>query len=282
MRFLYVVSFAFFAYCLYDGFQFYLTDLQQRPHMAQYRTLRPAGFRGQGYGILGTILMLLMLSYTIRKRTPLLGKLGNLNRWLDFHIYCGIMGPLFIILHTTFKVNGIISISFWSMIAVASSGIVGRYLYLQIPRNRAGEELSHKQIGDVERRFTIALGKRLDLSEAEVREMELPGLSQNYEKRGPLRLLLSMMTQDLLGFFTRRKLRRHLAAVLPARGDDLTAAVEIAFQKIKLQRRTLFLNHIQRLFHYWHVFHKPFAIIMYIIMALHIGVAIWLGYTWIF
>jgi hypothetical protein len=36
------------------------------------------------------------------------------------------------------------------------------------------------------------------------------------------------------------------------------------------------------LFHYWHVFHKPFAFIMYIIMLIHIGIALWLGYRWIF
>ena len=49
-----------------------------------------------------------------------------------------------------------------------------------------------------------------------------------------------------------------------------------------LQQRILVLNRVQRLFHYWHVFHKPFAILMYVIMFVHVGVAVWLGYTWIF
>jgi hypothetical protein len=41
-------------------------------------------------------------------------------------------------------------------------------------------------------------------------------------------------------------------------------------------------NAIHQLFHYWHVIHKPFAIIMYIIMFVHILVAVYVGYTWIF
>jgi hypothetical protein len=42
------------------------------------------------------------------------------------------------------------------------------------------------------------------------------------------------------------------------------------------------LENIHKLFYYWHVFHKPFAIIMYLIMIVHIAISVWLGYTWIF
>jgi hypothetical protein len=58
--------------------------------------------------------------------------------------------------------------------------------------------------------------------------------------------------------------------------------VRITHRKTLLARRIIFLNKVQQLFHYWHVVHKPFAIIMYSIMIIHIVVAVWTGYKWIF
>ncbi len=93
-------------------------------------------------GVIGSAMMLVMLLYSARKRLDSWQKWGSIASWLDIHIFFGIFGPLFVILHSTFKVNGLVAISFYSMIAVALSGILGRYLYLQIPRNIRGHELS--------------------------------------------------------------------------------------------------------------------------------------------
>ena len=42
------------------------------------------------------------------------------------------------------------------------------------------------------------------------------------------------------------------------------------------------LEQMQKLFKYWHVVHMPFAIIMLIIVLIHVGVTIALGYKGIF
>ena len=47
-------------------------------------------------------------------------------------------------------------------------------------------------------------------------------------------------------------------------------------------RRLLLFHQVRDLFHYWHVFHKPFAVIMIVIMIVHVTVAVLLGYTWQF
>jgi hypothetical protein len=44
----------------------------------------------------------------------------------------------------------------------------------------------------------------------------------------------------------------------------------------------MLLLQIEKLFYYWHAIHLPFTAIMFVTLALHVGVAIWLGYTWIF
>lgn len=279
---LYVISLAIYGYFVFEGLQFYRTPYAERPYHPDYRAFRPAGFQGHGFGILGSAMMLFMLLYTVRKRTKLFGEWGSLSRWLDIHIYFGIMGPLFIILHTAFKVQGLVAVSFWSMIAVATSGIVGRYLYLQIPRNRMGEELNLRDIQEMNDHFSRELQEELKLPERQLLKMEEFSTAQININQNVLFLLIAMFFQDLMAPLQRFRLRWRFSRKFHLSGTHLQHAVLLTQRKIKLQRRILALEKVERLFHYWHVFHKPFAFIMYFIMVIHVGIAVWLGYTWVF
>jgi hypothetical protein len=265
-----------------DGLDYYRTPYMERPYHEDYRTLRPAGFQSHGFGILGSAMMLFMLLYSVRKRTRIFGEWGTLSRWLDIHIYFGVMGPLFIILHTSFKVQGLVAVSFWSMIAVATSGILGRYLYLQIPRSRSGDELNLQQIMALDESFNRDLQETLNLDEEKIYRLEEIVRSYVEKDRSTFALLMGMILRDLLRPFQLYRLKRILSRELEITEPYLHRVVQLAWRKMTLQRRIVLLNQVQQLFHYWHVFHKPFAIIMYIIMFVHVGVAVWLGYTWIF
>ncbi len=139
---LYAVSLVGLGLLVAYGWDYYATPLVERPHHELYWELKPGGVLGRTYGIAGASLMSLMMVYSLRKRLRIFRKLGQLRGWLDFHIYCGVMGPLLIVLHSSLKVTGIVALSFWSMVLVAASGVVGRYLYLQIPRRRSGDAMS--------------------------------------------------------------------------------------------------------------------------------------------
>ena len=281
LRLLYAVSLAIYAYFFVDGLGYYVTDFIERPRHDSYRVLRPAGLYGQGFGVIGTVMMLLMLLYTARKRFRFMQNWGSLSRWLDIHIYLGVMGPLFIILHSTFKLNGLIAISFWAMIIVALSGFLGRYLYLQIPRTSQGRELDLREIYDLESDLTEGLQKELGTAQFEFEQRLKAFGSQFTRQRSTLGLMFSMLVADVMRPLQVRKIRRYYEEELQLGGAELHRAVYLARRKIKLERQVLLLNNVQQLFHYWHVFHKPFALLMYVIMFLHIAVAIWLGYTWI-
>ena len=67
-----------------------------------------------------------------------------MKTWLEVHIFCGIVGPVLVTFHTSFKFNGIVSVAYWSMVAVVLSGFVGRYLYVRIPRSLRGIELTQR------------------------------------------------------------------------------------------------------------------------------------------
>jgi hypothetical protein len=51
-------------------------------------------------------------------------------------------------------------------------------------------------------------------------------------------------------------------------------------QKALVRRRILLWDRAHELFHYWHVMHKPFALVMYLFMVVHVAVAVMTGYAW--
>jgi hypothetical protein len=279
---IYLASLGFIIWCFREGWSYYLTPYAQRPHHPDYRLLRPAGGIGLAYGIAGAAMMIFMLVYSIRKRTRILGRALPLRPLLDLHIYLGVMGPLLILLHTSFKVQGLVAVSFWSMVAVALSGYFGRYLYMQIPRNIAGDELSLQEIERSNTQFTSALTTRFALDQETLARTDR--LFQSIVisgETGAWTAIGKLLVGDLVRPFTRRRLRRQLGRFLLLPANQFTDFFDLSFSRALLRRRIALLSQVQRLFHYWHVIHKPFAIVMYIIMCIHIGVALWTGYAWV-
>ncbi len=278
----YVIGLSLVLLFFIDGFSYYMTPYAERPHHPDYRALRPAGSRGIIFGIVGTSMMVLMLVYTIRKRTRLLGRTTSLRPFLDFHILLGVLGPLFIVLHTSFKVQGLVAVSFWSMVAVALSGFFGRYLYLQIPRNIQGNELTLQEIESLSEESTRILRKKFELDDAAVGRLEriARGFGAHY-RGGTLRALLVLLRDDLFRLRVKKQYAREIRKAVRLPQSQIREFLDVSFERALLERRIALLGRVQQLFHYWHVIHKPFAIIMYLIVGIHIGVALWTGYGWI-
>ena len=116
-------------------------------------------------------MMLLLLTYSLRKKNIIFGNIGKIGNWLNFHIFLGIMGPLYVILHSSFKLNGIVAISFWSMISVALSGILGRYLYLQIPRNISGHEMNLNDLESTNNSILVEIESSYSVDRAMYRKL---------------------------------------------------------------------------------------------------------------
>lgn len=261
---LYAAALAAILFLVWRGRSYYGTPLIERPRHEDYWTLKPGGSAGHGLGIAGSSLMVAMLVYSLRKRVKAFRGLGKLRDWLDFHIFCGVIGPLLVVLHSSFKVHGLVALSFWSMIAVALSGVLGRYLYLQIPRTRAGDQLSLAEVealnADLTRRLLEELG------EEPLKELE--ALASDLSPR--------LLRMPLDGIRLRWRLRAFRKRYRGSSG--LTRTVR---QKALLQRRLLLWNRLQELFHHWHVLHKPFAVVMYVFMIVHVAVVILTGYGWV-
>ncbi|HOX24889.1 MAG TPA: hypothetical protein PLL30_03890 [Candidatus Krumholzibacteria bacterium] len=276
MLILHIVAVAGVLAILWRARSYYLAPLQDRPFHDGYATWRPTGSVGHGLGFAGTAALLLMQLYSVRKRTRLFGRLGRMSRWLSAHVFLGIWGPVLITLHTSFKVQGLVAASYWSMVAVALSGVLGRFLYRQIPRTIAGQELSAADMDLREAELRSELAAHLPAPEAVLAGLDRLAVPPG----GPASAGLVWLFRRNLAL--RRDLDRLLGASGLDRGVERRLIGALARERVLLRRRRVLGFQVQQAFHYWHVVHKPFAGLMFLVMVVHVGVALWLGYRWIF
>ncbi len=106
------------------------------------RAIPPASeLFGHGIGIFGFILMLMTETlYSLRKRSRSV-RWGKMASWLQFHIFTGLVGPYMVLLHTSWKFNGIAGATTLLTIIIVLSGFVGRYIFTRIPRTLDGLEI---------------------------------------------------------------------------------------------------------------------------------------------
>ncbi len=270
------------GFSLEEAGEYYLTEQTIRPYMEQHSQWKPSGFYGHGLGILGTLLILGLLLYSIRKRFRFFRRWGYLSTWLRYHIFMGVAGPLLIVFHTTLKFNGLVSISFWSMVAVAISGFIGRYIYIQIPRARNGIELSVTEIEELKKKLTKDLMEKYRLEEKHFKRLE--GFSAiTHANPGYLYIFFVLPMQNVLVRFSIYRFFRRISkgeSHIPR--DELKVLRKTLVRYVTLTRRLAVLDKVHRLFHSWHVVHKPFAYVMIIIMVIHVSAATYMGFTWIF
>jgi hypothetical protein len=262
------------------GWGYYSTPIPDRPFRFDYQTMRPSGVYSQGIGIIGSAMIIIgVMTYSSRKRLRALWKLGSLSVWLEFHIVLCLVGPVLVVYHTTFKAGGAAAISLWSMLAVAGSGIIGRFLYVQIPRNIRGAELTGEELGQ----RMESLRANLLSTEAGARAMTIIDEQfKHVETPATLGATISTMVQLRS---IRHKTLKEIDSSLHRRQMDPALTREIrtnATERISLYQKAILLKQVERVFFYWHAIHLPFTVIMFITLAAHVTVAYMLGYRWIF
>jgi hypothetical protein len=270
------------------GFDYYRLSAMDRPFSPKHHLLRPSGPVGLYLGFMGAALFIGIFLYPIRKRWAWLGQIGSTRHWLDIHVLMGLTAPFIVAFHSTLKFKGIAGMAFWIMFAVSTSGVVGRYLYAQIPRKVTTAELTMKELQELQESLSQQLAAQRLLPEADVRALlRMP--DKNRVARLPIVIaLLYMMILDVIRILRVARLRRHalgfggsirtLAGFLPTGHRELEKAIQTAAAEAALSKRVLFLSRSQKVFHLWHVVHKPFSYAFAVLALLHIGLQFVLGY----
>jgi hypothetical protein len=277
-----VASIAFY------GASYYLLPLDQRPYSDKYELLRPSGAIGINLGVLGTVLFFIIFLYALRKVIPWLGRFGTARHWMDFHVIAGITAPIVIAFHASFKFRGIAGFAFWIMVAVALSGVIGRYLYSQIPRSLTAAELSLNELQLNERELSEALlGQSIYSAEQLNRVLHMPPAA-HIRRIGPLLAIGEMIALDVQRPFQVARLRRascgfagklfSAGGLLSSGNQDVEHVVRLVRQKASLSKRVVFLDQTQRVFHLWHVIHRPFSYAFAVLAIFHIVVVMGLGF----
>ena len=270
-----------FLFLLIKGIPYYSTPIEERFYHADHALFKPSGVFGHGLGIVGTLLILIgVFGYQAKKRFRwLTTRFGRLKYWLEFHIFLCSLGPVMILFHTAFKFGGIVSVSFWSMVAVVASGIIGRFIYVQIPRTIEGRELSLQELQGMKANLSEVLNNAYRLNNASVQVIFSSIQSQPSAMNAGL--LGKMVNQYFEDKKTLRNVRQTLLANEVPKGDVRQVA-KLVGNEITLNRRIERLQIMRKLFRYWHVAHLPFALIMLIIMVIHVVVTLMMGARWVF
>jgi hypothetical protein len=239
---------------------------------------------GLGYalGILGAAAMLLLLLYPLRKRVRALHRWGATRHWFRAHMLLGVIGPTLVLFHANFRTEALNStLAVVSMLLVATSGFVGRYLYCKIHHGLYGRQLSLGELkAEVEqdaRRAALLLG---DAPGVQRRLLEVdaavlapcPGLFQSVRRfvtTGPW----TRRIQRRLG----RDLERAIAA--SARREGWSAAERRRRSRqarhhvarhMGAARRVARFTFYERVFALWHLLHLPLFVLLIITMAVHV------------
>jgi len=101
----------------------------------------PDSIAGYSYAIIGTLFLLLAaFLYTLKRRSHKKRTVGQLHTSLNWHICFGVLGLVFLFLHSFGNFNPRTgTYALYGMIALAISGFVGRFLDRLAPRLITGE-----------------------------------------------------------------------------------------------------------------------------------------------
>jgi len=268
------------CYLGYLGYSYYTLNIEQRFFHPEHQALKSSGIIGHGLGIIGSLMIIIGVStYMLRKRISRLSRIGILKHWLEFHIFLCSLGPILVLYHTAFKFGGIVAVSFWSMMAVVASGVIGRYIYLQIPRSIEGRELNLNEINQIKEE----LNERL-ITVYRIEESVLEQLLNAVKKR-PDRSGESILKRSISKYIFERRTIREVKSILKnhqIKGVTFREIMGLIRDEISLNRKIDRLISMQNLFRYWHVAHLPFALLMLIIMLIHVVVTVTFGARWIF
>lgn len=258
------------------GGSYYGAPVAVRVRHPWHAWLKPSGTIGQAVGILALSLFLFLWLYPLRKK---LGRraerVGPVPLWLDVHIVAGLLVPLVAAVHAGWRFHGLIGLGYLSMFVVCCSGVIGRYLYVHIPRGRDGVELTMEEVGAERRALLDALAREVNLPAAEIERRLLPRTVAT-PTANPLAILTRMIRDDL----ARRRAIGAFCSGLGLSEAALAPAMKLARREVALRQQVRMLDGIQRVFRHWHAAHRPFAITALFAVLAHVIVAVRMGQTW--
>jgi len=233
---------------------------------------------GTGYilGIVGGSLMLVLLLYPLSKRLTLLTQLIPIRYWFGIHMFLGTVGPIMIMFHSNFHMGSTnSSVALISMLLVAGSGVIGKYIYTHIHHGLYGTRLTLKELKqemENDHEELVSLFANDEKLNKRLVKMEGKAL-QPYTS-----LPRSLLHIIYLAFNTprlRRKVIRTLEKSYTENNEGKSTpnskkVIRLLKHYMYTLRQTAAFKLYERLFSLWHVLHLPLFFMMIITAVVHI------------
>jgi hypothetical protein len=249
------------------GWSFYGLSLEDRVEHPDFRKLRPSGSIGMGYGFVAAGLVILNLSYLVRRLIAGSNRLGSMRVWLDLHVFTGLMAATLVVFHSALQLRTpIAKTSAASLAIVVLTGLIGRFLYALTPPDASRLRLA---LDGLE---AAAPGARLQAT-AILDGLPAPRLPANAS------LLRSLITIP--------RWRGRGAAIArcacSSRPAPSQPEVRAAWRELhKASTAEARASGMAALLRSWRGLHRFFALLMLIAVGVHAGIAWHYGYRWIF
>ncbi len=225
---------------------------------------------GHSIGIIGFILMLMTETlYTLRKRSRS-ARWGRMQSWLQFHIFTGLVGPYMVLLHTSWKFNGLAGMVMLLTVVIVASGFLGRYIYTAVPRSVDGIELEANQ-----------LEQQIRVIDGELQNW-LAGQPQLYQSLSKSLAATSVSSGSRLVFgrafdeWNARlkwwRLSSHLDKNARLQARELN---ELLKRERNLRRQLSSIALTRRMLGLWHAIHIPVGMALFTAAFIHIVAAIY-------
>jgi len=261
------------------GMGYYRLALDARADHPDFRTLSPSGFLGHGYGIVGTALILTNLLYLVRRRFArhIPDSFGTMKAWLNLHVFTGLVGSLLVLFHSAFQLRTpIATVTSVSLGIVVVTGLIGLYLYALVPK--AGLKPLKDRLAEIQP-LLPGVAKRVEefVKTAPVTRLPMDA--------SILRAVLTMPRWILEA----RGRRRGMGEAV--RGDKLARVVEVKDPKFvraliqelgELAAAEIDTHAGGAVMRSWRSIHRFLALLMILSVSVHIGVAWYYGFRWIF
>ncbi len=235
---------------------------------------------GVGYvlGIIGACLMVLLMVYPIRKRVQSLKPIGSVKFWFKFHMLLGVVGPVCILFHANFQLGSTNSrVALFSMLIVASSGMIGRYFYKRIHYGLFGRrakleelrELYDSKRGELDSGVDFApeiAGKLVGFSDQLIKDR--PGFFKSFLRATVIGINLRFFYWQL-GRLCQKEIRD--AKNKPQEGKkQLAEAKSRIWAFLSWARKTAEFSFYEQVFSMWHVLHLPLFVMLMLSGVFHV------------
>ena len=229
----------------------------------------PGSSTGYRLGLTGALMMLALLLYPLRKHVPWLRNMGRLSEWLQFHMVLGICGPMLILFHSGFRIQSTnAAIAMWCMVIVASSGIVGRFIYGRIHSRLNEQRIAAAELNRELGRILLKIEKGGALPQ---RAREILAAFEARVAQQPDGVLRQTLRFLRVASERRRVLRAVRRELLKNFDVRRCAEIEQALKPylVGLQRIAQMAIY-ERMFALWHVLHLPLVALLVVSAVFHV------------